>query len=877
MRKIRQHCFSTLVFPLDLRNPRYPRTSGRPNAFLSEISRVLRKIFLYTVLGLFLLLLAGGAVVLNNQDRIIAFFVQQANQRLKTEVRIGKISLSLFEKFPQLAIKLDRVRIAGTRKEDARPMATAEKLYGTLDLRDLWSGRYVVNQVYLENASVLLAIDAKGNPNFDILKRIDQPTGESASASGFDLKRILLKNVNVRYERDGPSGEVYEAVAHDAVARFGTQSGEMDIGLDGSLTTRQLQLGKQNYFRDKRLTLQSRLRYRPAQRELTIHASTLTINQARFTLQGRWRDSEPIDHRDLSSQVDLRIRSDQTDVQTLLSVLPAATARKLGGYRSRGDLFFNATVKGDLGRHAFPRVEVQFGCRNATFVHPGSGKRVENVFLAGTFSNGRSQSAVTSLLSLKNLRGSLDGRGFGGDLTVTNFRNPTLAFNLRGAAEASSLLAFYPVENIERAKGELAWQISFEGKTSDLKTDRLAQYVRTSGELTVRDLQFKLRGVDLAFERFNGNFEFRKSDLRIRDFSGRAGSSDFRLDGYFKNVVAYLLIGGQQVGVEADFESHLLNFDELLTTRSSNPKAAGRPSAGRPSAEPYRFDLSPRLSLDLNCRVDQVRFRRFRAQNARGQVVVRDQVARFSDLALQMAGGSVVLEATVNGQQKDRLAVQTQARLEGIAVDSAFYTFENFGQTFIQDRHLKGTLSSSIRASLVFNERLDLLTPLAKADLETSVLDGELNQFAPMQKLSFFLRRRELANIRFSELKNSLHIEHRTVTIPEMEIRSNVSNIAVFGTHTFDQVMDYHLRFPLSNLSRPDKDEKFGPVADETGSGNVFLTLRGTSDNFKVGYDVKRVARKIKEDLQKTEWKNPFRKKPANPKAEAEEEYFDFH
>ncbi|MBC7921017.1 MAG: hypothetical protein H7Z75_07975 [Ferruginibacter sp.] len=849
---------------------------------------MIRKILLYTALGFFLLSLAGGAVVLTNQDRIIAFFVQQVNQRLKTEVRIGKISLSLFEKFPQLAIKLDRVRITGTRKGDARPMATAEKLYGTLDLRDLWSGRYVVNQIYLENAAVLLATDAKGNPNFDILQRNDRPAGESAEESAFDLKRILLKNVNVRYERDGPSKEVYEAVAHDAVARFGTRGGEMDIGLDGSFTTRQLRLGKQNYFRDKRLTLHSQLHYRPAQRELTVQPSTLTINEARFTLQGRWRDAEPTDRRsNLSSQVDLQIRSDQTDVQTLLSLLPEATARKLGNYRSQGDLFFNATVKGDLGRRAFPRVEVRFGCQNATFVHPGSGKRVKNVFLAGTYSNGRSQSAVTSSLSLKNLRGSLDGRGFGGNFTVNNFLNPTLAFNLRGSAEAGSLLAFYPVENLERAKGELAWQISFEGKTSDLKTDRLAQYVRTSGELTVRDLQFKLRGVDLAFDRFNGNFQFRKSDLRIRGFSGRAGSSDFRLDGYFKNIVAYLLIKGQDLGVEADFASHLLNFDELLTTRSSNPKAAeqhsagrhsaGRHSAGRHSAEPYRFDLSPRLSLNLNCRVDQLRFRRFRARNARGQVVMRDQVARLSDLALQMAGGTVALEATVDGRQNNRLAVQTQARLERIAVDSAFYTFENFGQTFIQDRHLKGQLSSRIRASLVFNDRLDLLAPLAKADLETSVLDGELNQFSPMQKLSFFLRRRELANIRFSELKNSLHIENRTVTIPEMEIRSNVSNIAVFGTHTFDQVMDYHLRFPLSNLARPDKDEKFGPVADESGGGNVFLTLRGTSDNFKVGYDVKRVASKIKGDLRNAEWKNPFRKKPASTKAEAETEYFDFH
>lgn len=813
---------------------------------------------------------SGIALVYLYQDKIIQLFVGEANQHLKTEVKVGKISLSLFDKFPQLAIKFDQIRISGANPEDKRPMAVASKLYGTFDLRDLWSGRYIVNRVYLEEANVLLTVDEDGLENFDIFRKSEASSAKPREDAGFDIRRIILKNVHVRYERGRKKSEFYEVLAQELTARLSTQGGETDIGLEGDLTTQQLFIDNRAYFKNKQLAIKSELRYRQYTRELTILPSDLTINRGEFTLQGRWTN---LNH----SYVDLAVRSNHTDVQTLLSLLPEETSRKLGNYQSKGELFFNGTVKGNVNGGASPHVQINFGCKDATLIHPPSGKRVEAVSLTGKYENGRLHHLSTSTLSLQRIRGSLAGRAFSGNFSIHNFENPSLVFDLKGETDVASLLAFYPVEKLERAKGQIALQVSFDGKISDLKAERLIQYVRTSGEITVKDLQFKLRGSHLLFDAFNGNFHFRRSDLQVNNFSGRAGNSDFILNGYFKNIMAYLLLKEQDLAVEANVQAGRLDLDELLTAQ-----AGTAPVSNQSASEPYRFRLSPRLALDLNCRVDHLNFRRFHARNVRGQLDLQDQWASITDLALQTAGGSIALDATVNGRQTNRLMVDAQANLKGIAVDSAFYIFENFKQTFIQDRNLKGRLTSEVQAKLVFDEQLNLLSPMAKADIQASIVDGELNNFAPMQKLSFFLRRRELANIRFSELQNNIHIENRIVSIPEMEIRSSVSNISIFGTHTFDQEMEYHLRFPISNFARPDKDEKFGTVAHvDQGSGNLLLVLKGSSDNFKVAYDLKQVGKKIKEDLklQKGGIKDIFRKKekPTERQPEPKEEYFDFN
>ena len=227
------------------------------------------------------------------------------------------------------------------------------------------------------------------------------------------------------------------------------------------------------------------------------------------------------------------------------------------------------------------------------------------------------------------------------------------------------------------------------------------------------------------------------------------------------------------------------------------------------------------------------------------------------------------------------------ARLDHLRADSLFYVFENFGQDFIMDRHLKGDLIGEITSELFFDRSLNPLADLMQAEIKMTVRNGQLINFEPMQKLSAFVARRELANLQFAELTNNFWIQNRTVYIPEMEIRTNTSNLSSLsfsGMHTFDHAMDYKLRIPiLGNQRRQEKDEEFGPVAaSNSGSANLFLTVKGNVDNYKFAFDKERVKEKIAQDLkqEKRELRGIFKgnkkKQQEEKKVELEEEYFDF-
>jgi hypothetical protein len=173
-----------------------------------------------------------------------------------------------------------------------------------------------------------------------------------------------------------------------------------------------------------------------------------------------------------------------------------------------------------------------------------------------------------------------------------------------------------------------------------------------------------------------------------------------------------------------------------------------------------------------------------------------------------------------------------------------------------------------------------------EADINVTLVKGELINFEPMQKLSAFVDRSELANLRFSEVTNHFWIQDQTIYIPEMEIRSNVSRasvIGVSGTHTFDQQMDYKFRIPLAKgEKKQDKDERFGAVeiVQVGGAPNLFLTLKGNEKNYKIAYDKERVKTKLKDDIRKEKQELvdalKGKKEPEKAAEIKEGEYFNF-
>ena len=786
----------------------------------------IKKIFRFILLSLVLLLGGGILGVWLGQDRIISLFVEEANRHLRTPVRVGRLEVSLLDAFPQVAITLHQVVVQGALPLDTTALARIGTLHCAFDAWDLLAGRYRIRSLTLTDGRIRVGYDAQRRPNYAVF-RPDSTQQAPDKPLAFALETIRLERVGIVYD-DLSRRHRCTAWAQAVRASLAVTDAQLGIQAEGQMRVEAIRLGEDEYFRAKELALTTQLTIDRQAQQLTIGPSVVRVGKAGYSLAGT------IGYGSAATRWDLAVQGQHTDVQSVAALLPLRLAGRLSRYRSRGDVYFRGTVKSGFGEPT-PRVEVQFGCRDASFYHPQYQEAVEHVFVTGTFSNGPQRTARTTSLTLENLRGTLRGRPFSGSLRYENLLDPTVRLDLRADLDVARVLRFLPVAAVRGASGQARLAVRLAGNLRQFRARPASAAGQSAGELTLRGVSVQLRDYPQAPTGLTGTFRLRQNNVAVTRFTGRMGRSDFQLNGLFKNALGWLLLPRQPLLVEANVESRVLDLDQLLST-TNRPAMPITTTATTGRGTGYGLDVSPDLALNLKATVGQVRFRRFRGQQLRGTLRLRGQVLSTPGLSVAAAGGHATLRGTLDVRQPDLLKASTSMSCTQLPLDSLFYVFENFGQDFLTARHLRGTLTASVESDLYFNRQFTPLTDRLEAEIRATVRNGELNDFAPLQKLSMVASREQLRHLRFAQLTNSIYIQSRTVYVPEMEIRSNVrtaSVLRVTGTHTFDQRIDYHLSIPVlpGLLHRPS-------IGGETSTGPaILLAVQGTEDNFRVSLD----------------------------------------
>jgi hypothetical protein len=823
--------------------------------------KTVRKVVLYFSITAGVLLVALVLSVLLFKERIIKEFIRQANENLNTKVNVGKIDISLLDDFPHLAIKLSDVYVEDSH-EGQYPLVTAKTITFVMNPVNAWYGDYTIRGLQMRDAEVFLKIDAAGKNNYTIAK----PSGErrdSVQSVKFELRDVRLENIAVHY-LDIKARQDLFFTSKQLTASIATENDVYNISATGEVTSEKIDVDGTSYFRNKSFMVKSDLVYDDINKIVDIAPSTLLLKKAAFSVKGTYGWKE-------KNLIDLTTEGKNTDIQTLLSLLPSDDSEKLGRYESKGDVYFHSRLKGEISRTRKPAISVEFGFNNATIFHPDYKARIEGARLRGSFASSNLSNAKMSSLVLKDISGRLNNEAFTGSFVLNDFDDPGVILEFKGKLDAPAVFSFYPVKEFQNVKGSLAADVNFEGKLALLKEKATAQRVSTSGDVELQNIEFDYGVSKTPVRGLVGVLQFTNNDLALSNVSGTLGKSDFIMNGFFKNVITYLLFPGQPIGIETDLKSKFIDVNELFEIGFGDTPSVEN--------EKFTFSISRNVNLNFNCNVGEVVYKKFRATNLTGDLLIKNEVAVSRNLSFQSMGGKITLSGIVDAKNNQAIDLVSTVRLEDVNVDSTFYVFENFQQDFIKDEHLKGKSNAEINMEVTLNEQLQMFPETLIADIDVTIRNGQLNNFEPLQQLKKYLDDEGLARLRFADLKNEIHIENKTVYIPQMMVRSNVTDLMISGTHTFDQLIDYRVVTPLRRRKIIDVDAQ-GAIEDLDGQAKLFLKIVGTTDAYKVSYDTEAVKKKIKNDLKREvkELKDIFRSKNKKKQKEielAEEEYFE--
>jgi hypothetical protein len=820
--------------------------------------KTLKRIVLYTLLTVFVL--AAGLVgsVYFFQDELIQKFINEANKSLNTPVTIGKISVTALDEFPNLSIVFRDVYIEDSHAEKDT-LLTAGTISFRLNPIDVWNGVYDVQGLKIEDSYTRLYINAIGITNYDILKPGD---GTGTKAISFNLQDVRLSNTKVSYADDEAdlnhlfSGE-------DITASIDVEGDMYHIIATGDVTTHHVGVGKRLFLVRKTFLADANVDYDDENKIVTINPSTLNLREAVFDVSGTYAFKE-------ANQIDLLAEGKNTDIQTVLALLPADFSQRFEEYESDGDVYFTAKVKGELSARRDPLLSLTFGCTGATVHQPRFNSHITNANLEGSFATSSFSDLSRAELFLKKVHGELNGKEFDADFSIQNFDHPFVSLVFNGELDAKSILQFYAIPGLDSLSGTVRADVSFTGEVDNLRKRETAQDVKAEGVLNLNDLYFTAGRQKISVQQLNGSLRFNNNDLSLTNTSWRMGKSDFLLTGVFRNSITFMLFENQPIGIEADLTSKHIELDELLSILYSQDHTSG-----------YSFSVSPNVNLNFNCSIGSLKYNRFTPKTIRGNLLIKNQMVIARNISLKELGGSFAFNGILDARNPKAIDVVSTFNLDGMHLDSLFYAFHNFDQDFIQDKHLEGQVTADVTTEMVVDDRMKLSPETLVADITAVIRNGQLNDFEPLQSLKRYLDDEGLARLRFADLKNEIHIEDKIILIPQMEIRSNVTHITLRGTHQFDQAIDYRVTAPLRNKKKIDPDEAFGAVEeDASGQSQVFLKILGTTDDYEVSYDKQALKQKLGNEMKKEfqEMREAFKRKGKQKKKELElsDEEFDW-
>ena len=793
----------------------------------------------WILLGLFLVLFTTIFIVLKYyEDEIGAYAIKKLEDQITTEFTVGEVGLAFWKTFPNASVELTDVLI----RENAQRQDTllfAQTLFLKFNLWDVVRGTYRVNELDVNEGGLFLEINDEKENNWEVWLESE---GDSSNFE-IDLEEISLTDVKVIYN-DMPNQFLLDVLTIHTAGNGNFSARNMDLDLSLDMFVERL-VSKEDVYIEKQVVTGSVLMHANLDKnDFVFEPGEISCGDFQFTASGSVLDS---------GQLDFNVEAADQTIEQAVEVLPASIRKAIYGYKMAGD--FSGKAKIGREREADPvLVEVDLKVQDGEFRIKDEGVALENIATDFYYVRGGKKDRI----EVKTFRCELDQSELKASGSIVGFETPRLDLKVSAGMQLKDIRDFLDLKQVEVCEGTVTAEAALNGTLRYIEADTSYNWrdILATGNARIEGASFKLGNSNRLFNSMNAEFSFDKQSAKIGNFSGSVNGSDFALTGALHNVVSFLFEPNARIFLDANLKSGLIDFTQLVEEETSTTNESD-----------YELLFPALLDFNLNCSIDKFVFRKFEALGVKGVATLNEGKLTIDPVTLQTANGRLSAQLVLEPISSTAYRMNCLADVKDIHIDQVFTEFENFGQTFIQDKHLKGIANATVQFRALLTNALELPSDKIESVVDLSIENGELNNFETLQEIAVYLRNNKwvapfvdedrfaerMRNVKFSKLENVIEIRNRIVTIPLMDVKSSAMDISAKGTHTFDHAIDYAVGFNLRDLLvRKEKD--WTEVDDGLGK-SMYISMKGTVDNPIYSVD-RELAKEIRKEAMEAEKQN---------------------
>ncbi len=794
----------------------------------ASVFKKLSKIFIILILVILALISSLLSLLFIYEDEVKAAIVLELNKHLKAEVKIDpkNIELTIIKSFPDCSIEFKKVLILEAltiKNRDTLLYANNLNLHFNID--DLWNKKYDINKIKIKDAVAKLKVLKNGRTNYMFWEEADSTKGKSADSVSFNLKLISIENCRFSY-RDRQLLFKTELELKKVEFKGSFNLDDFELESKGKVYIHQIAHLKSSFLKGKNSDYLIKLSY--SNNTYRFEKADFSVNQLAMKLSGDFV------YKDSLENLNLNFKAPQLDIASLLSLLPENYKSKVNDYESSGNFYASGNVHYKNATNF--KIESDFGIKQGQITYKALNTKATEINVEGKLK----LSQANSELQLSNIFAKLNNDEIKATCLIQNFKEPFIQLNASAEADLENIQNFWPIDTLSLLKGKISLHTEMDGLLSDLKDQTFSTKVKLNLSVRVSSLQAQFKGDEKMYAIENCSLTAKEREIEVHDLKLKRGSSDLNLNGKIPGVFNYLMDRNSPLIISGNLNSNYIKLEDFYTSNAQtrvNDKAL----------------IPENVQFKLNASVAKFSFGKFEATELSAEMEIHKQKAIISDVKLQTMDG----EAEINlfaDNSKNKLEVVLQSNLKNINVNALFYQLNNFGQSTLQDKNIKGFINAGIDFSGIWNNRLEANLNTMASSCTLNIERGELVDFKPLLSLSKFVDVQELERIKFSSLQSTVEIKNSLISIPKTSIKNSAINIDFSGTHSFNNDIDYHIQLLISDLlsrKRKNKNDEFAQMEkDPENRRSVFIKMTGNIDNPIIKYDRKGLKEKVRNDLK---------------------------
>ncbi len=758
--------------------------------YLKRFFQLLALVFVVPVLIAFL------AITFYKKE-LMDLLISYAQSSYGLTIQVEKTKISLFENWPNATVEAFQVNAASDLADKSAPaMFQAQSISFSLNLPKLLAKKFVIHSFSLKNGSISLVKSKTGATNFKLLQPAD--TIKHASAVEFDIHKISLKDVRFNFvneEADKHIGILFRS----NVIRVNQEDKLISAVITGNVQIEELlfKRSKGAFLKNTEATLYLNTLIYPLRKSFFVdETSFAVIDEEKYSLVSFVK---LMDEKKLT----LKIKTPAADFKKGLRLMNSKIKHDLAKISVTGPVAIDATIIAAIGTSQEPQLYVTFRGSDNNLMIGNTKIPYEHVTFNGhlrSIDSTRTQGDMaTAVLMFKNINGRVYDFPFTADIMIKNFKDPNITINGKLVIEGENIKSKPGKDFI--LNGFCFADIHYKGDVSHLNNKDFLEHPQ---HLSLR-MQFKKFSYQTAADQpvytISGTAEGLNKDIAFKALKLETVGGEFAIDGTATDFVPYVF--GLKEGFKASIQAATNEFDLTPLIAKSFQTSEKTATAKKVSKQDVKDAMYGPFSFNIQMNAKKLVIRNLVAENASVEMNYANKSINITKLMMNACNGTLSATGTLHNFS----AIQAHVAIKDMQVNTMFEQFENFGQSTISSKKLQGTISLTADVKTRFNEKFQLQAPELEGEVKLKLTDGHLMNFEPLQNISnFIFRKRDFADISFSEINQTFHIKGTEMNIKNLEIASSVLTLYIDGIYNFSGQTDLNLRIPFNNLKKRDKD-----------------------------------------------------------------------